>query len=302
MLDWPEGLVHSVNPYNEVDDPGFECATVVGDWRDEFVEFLRNHKIEHLNLNYAKGWTEHDYSFLSKLKYLKKLTVIDGDADNLDSIEELENLEDLHISYEPNDYIDFSELKRLKTCFLGFTEDIESIFDVTSLESFSLGRLKMQNDYNFEKLTRVKSLSISNSNIDSISFLECMPDLESLTLENCRKLKDFRSISSLNKLKYILIDGCKHLKSIDFLNHTTLLEHIVIADCTIDSIKPISKNKNVLHVMLPQINILDGDLSPLEDFTTLLTLFINDRRHYSHKFLKRNRDNLEVPESLVVKK
>ena len=288
------------NPYNDEDSECLEGLRVDGEWHSDIGKYIKKYQIKALYLNASTGWQVRDYSFLKDLQHLVELRILDAKMKNVSAIESLHNLKYLDICYFPNEYIDFRKLSQLKTCSLGYPYDIDTLFELNTLESLSLDELKLKDYRVFEKLTNLKKLYIGNSSISTLDVLSKMTLIEELSLINCRKISDFSQISLFKNLKYLDLRGCNKLVSIDFVSQLKNLEHLILGHSnTIKSIKPLKNCSSLRIVALP--NIIDGDLSPLENLKKLNTIFIQNRKHYTHKCIKKCWDDPNTPEPLIKK-
>jgi hypothetical protein len=96
------------------------------------------------------------------------------------------------------------------------------------------------------------------------------------------------------------------LSSLEFVKPLTSLEVLIISDNkNIDSLEPVSllKKLKALSFAGPSTNILDGDLSKLQELPMLAMLSFKARKHYTHKLVKKwSWENLNNPDILLEKK
>lgn len=289
------------NPYDEEDSECIEGIKVDGEWHPNIEKYIKKYNIKALYLNTSTGWIGKDYSFLKDLENLVELQILDPHMVNISALERLDKLEYLNIAYFPDEYIDFKKLSNLKKCSLGYPKNIKSLFEVKTLQCLALDELKLKDYSDLRKLVNLKELYIGNSSIPSLDFLNEMLTLEKLSLVNCRKINNFSPISLFVRLKYLDLRGCSKLEAIDFVKPLKNLEHLVLGNSkSIKSIKPLSGCLSLKIASFP--NIIDGDLSPLEKLPNLSNLFIQNKKHYSHKCIKRHWDNPNIPEPLVQEK
>jgi len=288
-------------PYDEEDSECLEGLRVDGPWHPDIGKYIERYHIKALYLNTSTGWSEHDYSFLKDFTDLVGLQILDGRMRNVAAIESLDKLKYLDIAYFPDEYVDFRKLSSLKKCSLGYPRNIDTLFDLETLQSLWLDELKLKDYSRLKNLTDLRELYIGNSPIPTLDVLSEMLALERLSLVNCRKISDFSPISLFKRLKYLDLRGCSKLESIDFVSQLKKLEHLVLGHSgSIRSIKPLSNCLSLKIAALP--NIIDGDLSSLEDLSNLNTLFIQNRKHYSHKCVKKYWGDPNMPEPLICKK
>ena len=278
----PSNVIETINPYNSNKSNKRKGIIVLDSWNESIHKFIKDNNIEALYINYAKGWDSNDYSFLSKLKEIKELNIISGGGD-LSCISEMTNLEELSISYSHDGVIDFSKLEKLETCFLGYSKKIDSLFKAQSLKHLSLDEFKFKDYQKISELINLKHLTISNSNIDSIEFLNNLY-LESLELVNCRKLLSFEQISTQKELINLIIDGCSKLYNLDFLKNLQNLEWLSLSfNKNLESINSLKELYKLRTLTFMQTSIEDGDLKVLTTLENLLMLRFNNKKHYNLK-------------------
>ena len=293
----PENIIDTVNPYNNPESRNRKGIFVKGSWDNAIHRYMKENQIEALYINWTKGWESNDYSFLSKLNEVKELNIITGGGD-LSSISEMSNLEDLSISYSYDGIIDFSKLKKLKTCFIGYSKKIDSLFELISLEHLSLNDFKYKNFHRIGDLTNLKSLTISNSSIDSLDFLRHLK-LEKLDLTICKKLISFEEIGEQYDLKKLIIDGCKKLYDLKFVANLKKLEWLDLSyNKNLKSILPLKDCIQLQELMIvADSTIDDGDLSVLKDLQNLKILMLANRKHYNLKIKDKVKYNISKGET-----
>lgn len=292
------------NPYNDKFSKKRKGIMVGGPWTEGIANFVRDNAIKAIYLNSAKGWNQSDYGFLSKMDTVEELNIISSTATNLFAIEGMMSLVELSITTTTKDKIDFRKLPNLKKCYLYWWSGAESILDCAGLESLYLDKFKVRDYSNLEKLSHLKSLTISNSPIDSICWLNNYQDLIELEFYNCKKLKEFDPIRNCVSLKKLVIDSSKLLENIKFVEVLNNLEILIVSDCSeITSINVLAHTKSLkAFAFSGSTVIMDGNLSCLDTLPSLSMLMFQSRKHYSHKLIKNwDWDNFNCPSQLLIK-
>lgn len=294
-------------PFGPIEYPSGKLGvSVVGNWEPSYTDFVNNNEVGAVYLNYADGWTGESLAFLEDLSKVEHLKVIAGKLTGVDSIEKMTSLKKLSLNCSIKEALDFSKLPELESIFLTWWRLADNILDSKKLRHAYFDKLKLKDPNKLEGLANLESLTISNSQIDNLNFLTKLNGLSSLELINCRKLKDFEAISSLLNLKSLTVRGCGNLTSLDFLRTLDNLEILIISDNkSIESLAPVSKLKKLKAISFAGTgtNVLDGDLSFLQMLPKLAMLSFKERKHYSHKLVKKwNWENLNNPDKLLEKK
>lgn len=291
--------------YNGVNSKVRNRGIIKGDWNNNYKDIIDDKNVTDLWLNISKGWTGIDYSFLSSLKSIERLTIIADKGENLNSIEGMTELEDLNITIKTKSKIDFTKLKKLSKCFLYFWPGASSIFEVDTLKELYLDKIKQEHLNDMRHLSKLESLTLGNSNVEDLSILQPLKSLLKLELLNCRKIINHNIISKFINLTWLNIDGYKDINSIEFLMELTKLKVLLLSDVgNINSIKPLSMLKELKAFAFPgKTIIVDGDLTVLTSLSKLSMLMFASRRHYTHKLIKKwSWKNLESPDILLEQK
>lgn len=298
----PENVEVVVNPYNSNDSAKRKGLIVSGIWTNAISNFIRENEIKAIYLNSAKGWKDSDYSFLSELDKVEELNIISSTATKLSAIEEMVSLVEISITTSTNDEVDFRKLSNLKKCYLYWWSGAKSIFDCIEIEALYLDNVKLKDFSQFRNMKHLKSLTISNSKIDTIDWLSDFKNLTEFELYNCRKLGEFDTIRECFALKKLVINGSKLLKSISFVEALPDLEILSISDCSkINSIDAISKLRNLKAFSFAGSTVIaDGDLNTLISLPKLSMLMFQARKHYTHKLIKNwDWNNFNKPSKLL---
>jgi protein phosphatase 1 regulatory subunit 7 len=279
---------------------------IAGPWVEDIADFIAEKDIKALYLIGAKGWRCSDYSFLSKLTSIEELKVSTAETPGIKSIESMSALEELSITTSTSEEVDFSKLPNLQICYLLWWKGAESILRCNSLKRAYFDGLKLKDFAKLSSLTNLTALTIANSPLTSLEFLESLGTLSELELYNCRKLEEFEPIRQRTTLKKLVIDGSKLLSELNFVKDLKNLEVLNISECgNIKSLAPLSQLKALKAVAFAgaKTEIEDGDLAVLEGLPQLSMLMFQARKHYTHKLIKPwNWNNFNIPDVLLEKR
>ena len=251
-------------------------------WSDDIIPILEKHSIESLYL-YGPAWGCDDYSFLSRIPPLKHLCILSSSINRIDYISDQTELTQLSIYGCVKDHmtIDFRRIHHLKRLVCSGDVVNPTLSSCTELTHFSVDELWKINTLHFEELTNLRELTIKNSSISDLSFLNSLQELVELSMDNCRSIQDFQAISSVQNLRWLSLRGVI-LRDLSFLSHMSNLRILVIDTGGVESLKPIKELINLKAVSLGGL-IHDNDLTPIGSLPNLSMLRINNKRHYPYR-------------------
>lgn len=297
----------SKNPYNGKElIESVKGILIKGPWKEEYKAIIVDNQIRSIFLNIAKGWECESYSFLKDIPEMLEIDIIDSNDKDIHSVESQLSLKSLSLNMPIGSIIDLSIMGQLEECYIVWNKNVNSIFDAISLKRLYIDNFKAKDDHRLKNLKNLKELTVANSNMTSLEFLNSLKDtIQTLELLNCKKIVDFIPITMLNGLKKLNIDGYKDIRSIEFIKGLENLEILLLNVGRIDSIEPLLELKRLkaLSFFGTSTYIEDGNLQPLTSIKELSMLMLVDRKHYTHKVVKPwNWKHFGIPDKLLVKK
>ncbi|XP_044470559.1 disease resistance protein RPV1-like [Mangifera indica] len=191
-----------------------------------------------------------------RLNRKKVLIVFDDGSTTIRSIRlDMTKVGELHLN--PKTFNNMRNLRFLE--FYGFEPEEKVTKSDSSVLRLNLRFLKnnSSNDakkvhgfevlkYDFGELSKVEKLWTGNQKLVNLKHIDLshakhlcrmpnfslIPNLESLILKGCTKLKSFSSIHNLYKLVILNLQGCKGLKIFSISVHWRSLRHIYLSDCS----------------------------------------------------------------------
>jgi len=274
-------------------------------WDDKFLEIIEKESVDTLYLNMASGWETENYHFLSKIPKLVNLAILDVNSEGIEAIMNCLKLESIGLTIPESHNIDYSVFSNLKHASLTWKKGYKSIYNATSLEYLFLDRFKERDNHGLNNLKKLHTLKIGNSTICDLSFLEDLKNISWLELTNCNKITSINSISNLDKLERLFIRGSRKLTDLRPLERLQNLEVLVLDVGQLESLTFLKDLKNLKAFSYHGVKskILDGNLTVLTELPNLSMVFLNPKKHYSHKIIKQwNWQNFGVPDSLLERK
>lgn len=299
----PEYVENVVNPYRSKTSKNLKGLMIGGPWVDGIREYIEKNDIKALYLNYARGWSGSDLSFLADLPDIEELNIIAGAVENLAAVELMESLTHLSISAHVRETIDLSKLKKLEKLFLHWWKGAASVFECTTVKNLYIDEVKLKDLAALGNLNELRALTVGNSPFEKLAFVTDLKRLTKLALLNCRKVSDHSPISSLNQLRWLEIRGTKELTSLDIVRSLPQLEVLLIeSNSEIASLEPLTNCKKLKAFSFygSKMNIEDSNLEVLTTLPQLSMLGFRDRRTYSHRLIKPwNWSNFDSPDVLL---
>lgn len=299
----------SSNPFDQDDTQDVRVARVKGPWHPKMAGYLRRSGIKGLELSFRDGFRSDDPDFLSELPFIELFNmpqIKEVDDHTSLRIECLQGLRRLKVMDKVRGPIDFTAFAKLQSCTVKWRASTKTIFQANALTFLQIYSLNWRDADGIGDLQSLENLEIAHSGIRNVEPLTMLKGLKRLSLSVCRDLSDLDGIAQLTTLKSLHIDEVRHLENLECLTALENLEVLTIRDVgEISSIGPLGDLKNLRAISIAgtKTKFVDGDLSPLTRLPQLAMLFLNDRRHYSHRAIKKwSWDNLYVPDTQLALK
>jgi Leucine-rich repeat (LRR) protein len=271
-------------PTIENREDGLGWIVVKSGWSPEIANLINSGRADGLELNSAAGSWEDGLPFLMEVPGLKHLILIDLQEQDVHLIEELHGLEGLKLSAYATSPLDFARLTALSKAFIEWRRQYRNISACTNLEELYLNRYWEKDLAALRPLQKLSKLTVGDSSAFArLEGIEEIRQLRSLGLRGLPKLQELSLITSLAAtLEELRVQQCRYLRSLEPLSSLSKLRRLIVEDCgKVPSLRPISRLPALRVLHFPgDTNVLDGDLDflrtlPLEDVA------FKNRRHYS---------------------
>jgi len=299
----------SSNPFDQDDTRDVRMARIKGPWHPKIAGYLRRSGIKGLELSFRDGFRSDDEDFLAELPFIELFNMPptkDGDAHIPLRIEALQGLRRLKVMEKVKTPIDFTAFENLQSCTVKWQPGTKTVLHANTLRFLQIYSVNWKDADGLGDLETLENLEIAHSGIRSAEPLTALKGLKRLSLSVCRDLADLNGIAQLTTLKSLHIDEVRHVNDLEFLTPLENLEVLTIRDVgEISSIDPLRDMKNLRAISIAgtKTKFVDGDLSPLTRLPQLAMLFLNDRRHYSHRTVKKwSWNNLYSPDEQLALK
>ncbi len=197
-----------------------------------------------------------------------KTNVSENTKENITSISSaLQNCFDVNINREKVSSAEDLKYLKCDNFNLG-NENLTAISELTSLTSLNLGNNNI-NDISFLKnLKNLQLLTLNNNNIEDISVLKNLKNLKSLYIYK-NKISNLSSLSGLKNLKNLALFS-NNISNIEALSKLTNLERLTISFNKISNLSPLKNLTNLKYLNSNYSKI--EDLKPLKDLKNLKDL------------------------------
>lgn len=216
------------------------------------------------------GIGDFDFSFLSSLKKIKRLS-ISLVGDNIIDLSNQANLESLSIQWRKGKILGLDKcIKITSLCLVDYSEkDFSPVSSLLSLEDLKVKTALINNCDGLESLTKLKSILLGNcKKLSSLDGLGILKNVTSLSFDLCPQIKNYDEIGNLHNLENLQITDCKGVGSIKFIE-------------SLPGLKRLS--------LLGNTDVLDGNLMPAKK---VKEVFYKHRKHYNITIDNVEYDNL----------
>jgi len=265
---------------------------IESDRLDDCMRYAIEKKITRIYLQKTFGFNLSKVDFFKEYDFFTDVSVIRDYTDiDVSGVQFLKNLVRMTLSND-NQGLDFSNFPQLEYASIEWNNRIINLNQCQKLTGLVLWKYKPKSG-SFKELTgldSVKSLMITQSNINSLSGLEELRHLENFEGYYLSKLEDLNGIDVIrHSLRSLILEKCKNL--INYEGSLSLLENLqklTLSDCgTLKNLNFLIRLKQLTVFTFVGTNVEDGDLSLLLKRKFEWVGF-DDKRHYSHKMKEVN--------------
>jgi hypothetical protein len=243
-----------------------------------------------------------DISFLKDYTFLEQLDVTSVNDYDFSFLSKLVNLKKLSINIEGNNEINLSDLVKLEYLSMQWRKKIYGLENCARLSSLGLIEFKEQDLVKLNNLKNLTDIRIKTASITSLNGLKELVNLQNLDIGNCKKLTSIRAINESPKLEQLDFDTCPNIKDYDSITSLPNLQTLRLINCgRVESIKFIESLPRLSKLsLLGNTVINDGNLLPAKGVKSV------EYKHYNHYNIKLEnplynqtvKDNLEKIKNL----
>lgn len=277
-------------------------ARIKGPWHSGMVDFLKKHDVGGLSFHYRDGFRCDDYTFLKELPFITLFHVPYTEAGVYVEpipVPDLTGLTRLVAQFKVGHTVQMDQLPNLQSCTMQWQAKLHSVFDAKALQRLQITGLNWQKTDRLADLQSLRNLEVAHSGIQSLAPIAELRNLDRLSLSVCHRLESLDGIENLQSLRCLHLAEVSKVTSLDRLASLKNLEVLTIADGRdIESVAPLEGliNLKALWIAGTKAKIIDGDLAPLTRLPKLAMLTLGNRRHYSHRAIKKwDWSNIDSP-------
>jgi internalin A len=269
--------------------PEGRTLVVTGAWSAEARAATERRDVDGVWLNYARGYSEPDLSFLDAWP-IKRLDVLDRTITDLAPLARLgQTLEALSLQAAPGALIDLATLPHLRSLAAAWDVVRDTLYApeylgeliVFDYEGIDLDPLTVQPSLQKIHVKVARKL-------ETLDSIDALPTLTSLRIAAAPDLHDIDALTSVKKtLRELDFEGCPDLYDIEALGTLGELRYLGISDCgRILSFHPIGCLA-LLETLYAwgSTRVEDCDLSPLLRLRRLTEIRMRDRREYQPRLV-----------------
>lgn len=248
----------------------------------EEIEYINDNKIISISIN---SDIVKDLDFLKNLDFIEEIYLNKFDID-YSGLYFLKNLKKITINIhdsksKPN--IDYSQFKKLEYLSLDWYNKELVLSSNSKLKTLFIWKFKPKNkSFSFISLPKsLEKIHITESNIQNFDGLN-LPKLKSFEGHYCSQLSSLEGLENIcENLETLTLDYCRKLIQYKELKNCLNLEKLILGDCgdipNLNWIKPLKKLK---HFSFYNTKLIDGNVSSC--FGIDYVSFKNSK-HYNHK-------------------
>jgi internalin A len=264
------------------DLPEGRTLVVTGAWTSDALAALGRDDVDGVWLNYARGFTEVDLSFVGAWP-IRRLDVLDRKLTDLAPIERLAaTLEHLSVQATPGAVLNLAAFPGLRSLAAEWRAVRETVADTDGLRELIALNYDERDLWPLaenEELTKVVLKPADH--LESLAGVEALSNLRDLEILAAPILDDLADLGGqpLRKLK---LQDCRSVHSLDAIGTVTSLRFLGISDCgPIDSLRPLSllDSLETFHAW-GSTRIVDADLTPLTKLPRLSEIRMRARPEY----------------------
>jgi hypothetical protein len=224
------------------------------------------------------------FTFVWIRSYLKEI--------DISGIKFLNSLQRLRMDNK-NQGMDFAYFPHLEYASLDWNRKLVNLDKCKKLGRLELRKYNPESKslHELSRLVALRSLVITQSTILSVDGIENLSNLIELECHYLTKLEDADKLVALSKsLDSLSLSNCKRLKNYAFLTKLTKLKKLKLLSCgSLSNLGFITSMPDLEFLAFAGTNIEDGDLSILAERKIKYVSF-DDKKHYSHKMNQINPD------------
>lgn len=248
----------------------------------EYIQYINENDITAVTLT-DSFYMNSDIDFLSECSAIHTINITSSYVVDLKGLSYLNKLKVLSFG-EPKTPIDVSQFSELSTLHVDLNKNVLGLEDCVNLRVLKLWKFKPPSKdlTGLSNLTKLVEVELTQSAVTSLKGIEVFTSLQKVGVYYCSKLERIQSLaegsSPINKLS---IESCKKIKDFEKLSALKELEELLITESgEIPSIEFIKQLPLLRSFVFMGTTVMDGNLNPCAG---LQYVAFTDKKHYTHK-------------------
>jgi hypothetical protein len=245
------------------------------------IDYIRINNIKSIIINTENGFENNNLLFLNDLLFIEEL-ILETDVSNLDisTINKLQNLKSISIYGKVNQDIYFEKFNHLEYCNIAYSNHIIGLENCFSLKELILWDYTGLNLEILSKNTFLNRLCLYDSKVSSLKGIENCNGLKTLHLERLKNLVSIDEISPVvQSIESITIKDCKKIKDYSIIGKGLNMKYLYILSSSPATNISFMKDLSNLKYSNIDINIIDGSV----DILLTMPVIFKNYKHFSHK-------------------
>lgn len=256
-----------------------DFLAIKSDDLEKYIDLINSKQIKNIGINFYWGFRIESLNFLRLCPGIEKIYIA-GDNYELDVLNYLKRLSYLSTTSDVNN-VDFANFRSLTECCISWSKKVQNLDQCVELTHIKIYKYNLSGDLKmlpvFKKL---RTLELVSSPINSLEGIEKYTLLENFGGYHLSRLISIAAIATLTELDTVILENCKKIEGFDALAANRKLTKIILTNCgKIPSIKFIKELETLSFFTFMGSDVLDGDMRPC---IGLKYFAFNNRRHYSH--------------------
>jgi len=277
--------------FNIINGPSGRIISIDSERVEECMRLFHEEEMAGIHISSLGVYKSDDLEFLREHPSVRMVLVSDGTGIDLKGLAYLANLEHLTLDHydAPVPLNSFAKLK----IFAGeWSSGLDLGRGCSHLQLLTLHKYKAKDLSEFPYIPSLSSLELIQPAIASLDGIERYVHIKKIDLFRCLQLTSIGAITGLKNgdLEYIALRQCKKIKDIETLGELSHVKNITLETCgLIKSLGFLLGCQELEGVGFFETDILDGDLTPLQQLPHLSFVGMSNKRHFSHTKLEINR-------------
>jgi hypothetical protein len=251
---------------------------------DEAVEYCNKNKIDTIIISPDCGFTKGNLNFIFDITHLIGIFIYDigryMDRINFSAIEKYRKLQFLTMG-DTSLSLDLSRLTNLIWLFLEWNPKTKLPSVNNNLQYLTIISYKKKSLETIPLYKNLTGLTLDFGSVVSLSGIERFTNLHFYQHSYGRNLHDISGLKHLPNLIELELNHCKKIYVDDTFEQCQQLKLLTYLDCAnLPSLSFLKKLKNIVGFSFSNINIEDGDMTPLLKLKGFG--FYPHKKHYSH--------------------